>query len=90
MAALDFDDIERAAERIQPHVRRTPCLRTRFIRTPVHDGPLMLKLECLQVTGSFKSRGASNAIRQLDEAALARGVITASGGNHGVALAYAA
>lgn len=90
MPALDFDDIERAAERIQPHVRRTPCLRTRFIRSPIHDGPLMLKLECLQVTGSFKARGASNAVRQLGQAALARGVITASGGNHGVALAYAA
>lgn len=90
MAAPDFDDIERAAERIKPHVRRTPCLRTRFIRAPIHGGPLMLKLESLQVTGSFKSRGASNAIRLLDEAALARGVITASGGNHGVALAYAA
>lgn len=85
-----LEDIENAFERIKGHVRRTPCLRTRFIKNPVHDGPLMLKLECLQATGSFKARGATNALLQLDDAALARGVITASGGNHGLAVAYAA
>jgi len=85
-----FDDIEAAADRIKDHVRRTPCLRTRFIKQPVHDGPLMLKLECLQVTGSFKARGASNALLQTDGPTLERGVITASGGNHGLAVAYAA
>ncbi len=82
-------DIEEAAERIKARVRRTPCLRARFTRTPLHAGELLLKLECLQVTGSFKARGASNAVLQLDEAALRRGVITASGGNHGLAVAYA-
>jgi threonine dehydratase len=50
---------------------------------------LLLKLECLQVTGSFKARGANNAVLQLDEAALERGIVTASGGNHGLAVAYA-
>lgn len=90
MRIPDLDDIEAAAERIKPRVRRTPCLRTRFINAPLHEGPLMLKLECLQVTGSFKARGASNAILQLGDEALRRGVITASGGNHGLALAYAA
>ena len=50
----------------------------------------MLKLECLQVTGAFKVRGANNAILQLDDDALGRGVVTASGGNHGIAVAYAA
>lgn len=86
----NLDDIENAFERIKGHVRRTPCLRTRFIKNPVHSGPLMLKLECLQVTGSFKARGANNAILQLDAGTLSRGVITASGGNHGLAVAYAA
>jgi len=90
MTPLSLDDIEFAADRIKRRVRRTPCLRARFIKTPIHEGPLMLKLECLQVTGSFKSRGASNAILQLDNATLNRGVITASGGNHGLALAYSA
>lgn len=87
---ITLADIEAAAERISSRVRRTPCLRTRYIRDPLRPGPTMLKLECLQVTGAFKVRGANNAILQLDEAALARGVITASGGNHGLAVAYAA
>jgi threonine dehydratase len=82
-------DIEKAAERIKGRVRRTPCLRSRFNRSRLHAGELLLKLECLQVTGSFKARGANNAILSLDEAAVKRGVITASGGNHGLAVAYA-
>ncbi len=88
--SITLADVEAAAERISGRVRRTPCLRTRYIRDPLRPGPTMLKLECLQVTGAFKVRGANNAILQLDEAALARGVITASGGNHGLAVAYAA
>ncbi len=82
-------DIEAAAERIKDRVRRTPCLRARFLREPLHPGELLLKLESLQVTGSFKARGANNAVLQLDDAALARGIVTASGGNHGLAVAYA-
>ncbi len=82
-------DIEAAAERIKDRVRRTPCLRARFLREPLHPGELLLKLESLQVTGSFKARGANNAVLQLDDVALARGIITASGGNHGLAVAYA-
>ncbi len=86
---VTLNDIEAAAERIKGRVRRTPCLRARFLREPLHPGELLLKLECLQVTGSFKARGANNAVLQLDEAALKRGIITASGGNHGLAVAYA-
>ncbi len=82
-------DIEAAAERIKSRVRRTPCLRARYLRAPLHPGALLLKLESLQVTGSFKARGANNAVLQLTDAALARGIITASGGNHGLAVAYA-
>jgi threonine dehydratase len=85
-----FDDIEAAADRIKDRVRRTPCLRTRFVRNPIHGGDVLIKLECLQVTGSFKARGANNAILSLDDAAVKRGVITASSGNHGTAVAYAA
>ena len=90
IAAPTFDDIEAAAERIKDRVRRTPCLRTRFVRNPIHGGDVLIKLECLQVTGSFKSRGANNAILSLDDTAVKRGVITASSGNHGAAVAYAA
>ncbi len=82
-------DIEAAADRIKDRVRRTPCLRARFLREPLHRGELLLKLESLQVTGSFKARGANNAVLQLDDAALKRGIVTASGGNHGLAVAYA-
>jgi len=85
---ITLDDVDAAADRIKTRVRRTPCLRSRFIRQPIHP-QLLLKLECLQVTGSFKARGANNAVLSLDDAALNRGIITASGGNHGVAVAYA-
>ena len=89
---VTLDDIEAAAERIGGRVRRTPCIRSRFNLNPLDPssgGELLLKLECLQVTGSFKARGANNAILSLDQAAVKRGVITASGGNHGLAVAYA-
>jgi threonine dehydratase len=72
-------------------VRRTPTIRA----TPARDGPsppgldVRLKLECLQVTGSFKPRGALNKILTLDPTAVRRGFITASGGNHGLGVAYA-
>ena len=65
-------DIDAAAERIKDHVRRTPCIRSRLTLNPLHRGELLLKLECLQVTGSFKARGASNGVLALDAAARAR------------------
>ena len=86
---VNLDDIEQAADRIKDRVRRTPCLRNRFSLNPIHECSVLLKLECLQVTGSFKARGANNAILSLDDAAVGRGIITASGGNHGLAVAYA-
>ncbi len=87
---ITFEEIEQAAERIGARVRCTPCLRSRFIREPLRPGKTMLKLECLQVTGAFKVRGANNALLQLSEEERSRGIITASGGNHGIAVAYAA
>lgn len=72
------DDVDRAAERIGDRVRRTPT---------VEHGPLVLKLELLQHAGSFKTRGAFN--RVLGEPSIPEaGLIAASGGNHGAALAY--
>ncbi|MFC6084979.1 threonine/serine dehydratase [Sphaerisporangium aureirubrum] len=74
-------DVERAATRIAAHVRRTPVLE---------DTPdLTLKLELLQHGGSFKARGAFNRILAAGDLPEA-GVIAASGGNHGVGVAYAA
>ena len=72
------EDIDAAADRIGTRARRTPVID--------HDG-LVLKLECLQHAGSFKTRGAFN--RVLSEPTLSHaGVIAASGGNHGAAVAH--
>ena len=88
---VDLAMIEAAARRIRGRVRETPVLDPTPMRGPVLDsGRLILKLECLQVTGSFKARGASNKLATLDAAARSRGLVTASGGNHGLAVAYAA
>lgn len=88
--APTLDDVRRAAERIGDRVRRTPLLEAAPARGhPAVAAQLVLKLESLQVTGSFKARGACNKLAALPPAALARGVITASGGNHGLAVAYA-
>jgi threonine dehydratase len=56
----------------------------------VTDARLMLKLECLQATGSFKARGATNKLLSMPKVAIAKGIVTASGGNHGLAVARAA
>jgi len=82
-------DIEAAASRIRGHVRVTPTVAAAPARDPL-PGDTRLTLECLQVTGSFKPRGATNAIALLTPERRARGVVTASGGNHGLAVAYAA
>lgn len=77
--------VREAAARIKGHVRRTPLLGT-----DVAAG-LMIKPESLQVTGSFKARGAFNAVLSLLEREPGvRGVVTHSSGNHGQALAFAA
>jgi threonine dehydratase len=76
------DDVVGAAERIRGLVRRTPV---------IDHGDLVLKLELLQHAGSFKPRGAANRVLAERERAghlPAAGVITASGGNHGAAVAY--
>ncbi|MSO75845.1 MAG: pyridoxal-phosphate dependent enzyme [Alphaproteobacteria bacterium] len=89
-------DIEAAAHRIADGVRLTPLVAIGPVKTPpLPPGPrppfdLALKLECLQVTGSFKPRGALNKLAQIEPANVARGVVTASAGNHGLGVAYAA
>lgn len=86
---IGFSDIEAAAGRIRGHVRRTPLIRADQLLQVPAAAPLWLKLECLQVTGSFKARGATNRLLAADPATLARGIVTASGGNHGLAVARA-
>ena len=85
-----LDDVRQAAERIRGRVRHTPLLEAAPSRGHAAiAAQLVLKLESLQVTGSFKARGACNALAGLTPGALAQGVVTASGGNHGLAVAYA-
>src|SRR5687768_8704387 len=85
--SITRETIEAAASRITSHVRVTPLLELEPGAFGL-DARLTLKLEALQHTGSFKPRGAFNRI--LSATVPAAGVIAASGGNHGVAVAYAA
>ena len=78
-----------ATERaIRPHVRRTPLLAADAAEFGLAPGPLLFKLELLQHSGSFKARGAfaNLLLRRVPDV----GVVAASGGNHGAAVAYAA
>ncbi len=75
-------EVREAAERVAGRVRRTPTLAL--------DGETVLKLECLQHTGSFKVRGATNVALSHPGSLPAAGVVAASGGNHGLAVAHVA
>ncbi len=88
--AVTLDTIRAARERIAGHVRHTPVLEPVGQLAPLTDGRLVLKLDFLQPTGSFKVRGAVNTLKSLNPTQVSRGLITASGGNHGLAVAYAA
>ena len=81
---LSVSEIEKARERIRKVVVRTPLVRL----NSETKGEIFLKLECLQPTGSFKVRGAGNAIGLLTSEELARGVYTCSAGNMAQALAW--
>ncbi|BCP55444.1 serine/threonine dehydratase [Kaistia sp. 32K] len=87
---ITLANIEAAAKRIAPHIRRTPTIRAEALAEPVTEATLSLKLESLQPTGSFKARGATNKLLTTPKEELAGGVVTASGGNHGLATARAA
>lgn len=87
--AVTLRDILEARRRIAGRVRFTPVMAARPAKMPF-ERAVMLKLENLQVTGSFKARGAVSKLGTLAPERLARGLITASGGNHGLGVAYAA
>lgn len=84
---ISREHVETAWSRVRPHVRRTPALEltTGMLGLTV---PIALKLESLQVSGSFKGRGAFHKL--LVSKVPPAGVVAASGGNHGAAVAYAA
>jgi threonine dehydratase len=81
------DDLHEARDRIGGLARRTPLIR---LDAPGAPAEIWLKLECLQPIGSFKIRGAANAMGQIAAADLARGVVTASAGNMAQGVAWCA
>jgi threonine dehydratase len=83
------DDVDAARERIRPHVHVTPLLTSTRLGNRAGGIRLQLKCESMQRTGSFKARGALNAMMQLSQAEKAKGVVTVSAGNHAQALAWA-
>lgn len=89
MAAIPLDALHAARQRIQGLVRQTPLDLSPSLSRRL-GVPVWLKLESQQITGSFKLRGATNALAQLSDEEKWRGVVTASTGNHGRALAHAA
>lgn len=89
MSVPTLNDILLAHRRIAGLVRCTPMEHSTSLSRRL-GVPVYLKLESQQTTGSFKLRGASNAVAQLSAVQKARGVVAASTGNHGRALAYAA
>jgi threonine dehydratase len=87
--AVTFADVEAAARALAGRIRETPLLSAGELSRRV-GARVLLKAENLQLTGSFKSRGATNMIRSLPREALDCGVVAASAGNHAQAVAYAA
>ena len=86
---VNFDKIKEAAKTIHPYIRHTPFMSAKKTHSePAYDCDLFLKLELQQLTGSFKVRGTANKIFTLPKEQLKNGIVTASGGNHGRAVAY--
>jgi threonine dehydratase len=86
---IEQQRIDTAFETIQKSLALTPLIRSLYLSRKL-GANVWLKLETLQPTHSFKVRGALNAISRLPQQRRARGVVTASGGNHGLAIAYTA
>ncbi|UCG26333.1 MAG: threonine/serine dehydratase [Chloroflexota bacterium] len=82
-------EVEAAEQRIRPHIRRT-YLEPSVYYSQLTGANVYFKCENLQHTGSFKARGALSKVLSLDKAERARGVVSASTGNHGAAVAFAA
>lgn len=86
---IDWKTIEDAHDRVRPRIHRTPVLTSKSL-DEMTGANLFFKCENLQKTGSFKIRGATNAIFSLSEEEARRGVVTHSSGNHAAAVACAA
>lgn len=88
MLSIDRDTINTAEKLIRPHIRKTPIIEMRGPEIDIDSVELVLKLELFQHSGSFKPRGAFTNMLMRDVPSA--GVVAASGGNHGAAVAYAA
>src|ERR1051326_3890845 len=87
---IELKDIQAAQQGLVGYVRRTPLIEANPVKQSIGGvRNLYLKLENLQVTGSFKARGAVNKLFSLSAEQVAHGIVTASGGNHGLGVAYA-
>ena len=86
---IEFADVKKAKERIEPYIFRTPLLRVPAL-DDVLNCQVYIKPENLQFTGSFKYRGAMNKVQSLTDEEKSAGVVAASSGNHGQGVAYAA
>lgn len=86
---LDLNSIKEARERIASYIVETPLLRLKNLDERL-GCEVYIKPECLQTTGAFKLRGAMNKMLMLSPEELARGIVAASSGNHGRAIAYGA
>ena len=84
---VSLADIQAARERLKDAIYKTPCARSEMLSRQTGQS-IFLKLENLQMTGSFKERGALNRIAVLSEEQAAKGVIAASAGNHAQGVAY--
>ncbi len=84
---VDFEDVIRAYYKIQSGIRRTSCTHSPVL-SEITGANIFLKKDMTQVTGSFKERGARNAILCLTKEEKETGVISASAGNHALAMAY--
>lgn len=87
---VTLEDCLAAQTRIAGHVRETPVNASPSLSARHGGATVLLKMEQLQFTGSFKLRGATNAVLSLDDEARAKGIVGVSTGNHGRGLAYAA
>ena len=84
---VDIAAVEAARARLEGAIYRTPCPYSQTL-SELTGAHCFVKLENLQMTGSFKERGAANLLLQLDETARRHGVVAASAGNHGLAVAF--
>src|ERR1700735_2547679 len=85
--AIELADVLAARERLRDHVYYSPCARSEML-SKLTGQQVYLKLENLQMTGSFKERGALNRLSLLSKEEAARGVVAASAGNHAQGVAY--